>query len=694
MKFDNRLSDKKKFGMFVGGFGKRAQITIFIIIGIIILLSTGVYLYVREAGVGLPTILQPKTAPIETFITLCLERTARDALNLIGAQGGFLTLPPAILYNPTRYVDAIPGIGGGLDGPKIPYWYYEGKTQYPHYSYIQREVELYIEQNIGSCIDDFRAFKDEFDIVERSNVTATVLLNEEDTVASIDYAIDVMPKGSEEVTRKDKFIVVMKVKVKKMWRLAGDILKAENENMDFERMTLNFMALHPPSEIPFSGLTFQCGRMLWSVIDIKQKLERDMQGVVAGVRFRQTDHPPFLAPDDEYEKFRGFLAGDVLPKQLPPPDAYDYFQYYFPIGSDNEYPDLIAGAQFKKEWGIRLKVTPSDGVRMQSGVADLKSKILSFLCMNQYHFVYDVTFPVVISVRDPDAFNGQGFVFRYAFPVNIFHNRGNRDITPAVYFEPVDRVGDYCEVTSGPVREIIVRDKIFRNELSGVELNFNCFTQNCKLGTTKTNNRHLQWSGQLPEGCTGAFIIANKSGYLEAKDQIYAQNPFDMELYPTVPVTFSVRRHQENSPNVARFLGPDEWAIVNINLDDPELSIYTKFGADQNFNNTKTFELVRANKASYEVTVMLLKTVGGEDMLTGGWIGTWNVTSDELEDAKEVRFHAMQSYPIPDPADTMALVATYELMTNTTGYPDIRPEIIRQDSDEEEEVGFFSIGEE
>jgi hypothetical protein len=630
---------------------------------------------------------------VEKYIDLCLERTARDALNIIGAQGGFLVIPESIAYNPTRYVDAIPGIGSSIDGPKIPFWYYDGRSRYPHYTYIQRQVELYIEQNIDGCLDDFRAFRDEFTIVERTNVTATVLLNEEDTVAGIDYAVDIQPRGSEEITRKDKFIVVMEVKVKKMWRLAGEILESENQNEDFERMTLNFMALHPPSEIPFTGLTFQCGREVWNLIDIKQKLQRDLQGVVAGVRFRNTNHPPFLAPEEEYEKYRGFLAGDILPKSLPPSDSYDYFQYYFPIAGDSEYPDIIAGAQYKKEWGMRIKATPSDGVRMQSGVADLKSKILSFLCVNQYHFVYDVTYPVVIALRDPDAFNGQGFVFRYAFPVNIFHNRGSRDITPAIYFEPTDRVGDYCEIVGGIEREIIVRDKLFRNELSGVELNFNCFTQNCKLGITKTNNRHLQWSGKLPEGCTGAFIIANKSGYLEAKAQIYAENPFDMELYPTVPVTFSVRRHQENSPNVARFLGPDEWAIVNINLVDPELSIYTKFGADQNFNNTKTFDLVRAKKVSYEVTVMLLKTVGSEDMLTGGWIGTWNVSDDELEDAKEVRFHAMQAYPIPDPADTMALVRTYELMTNTTAYPTIKPEIIRQDSDEEEEVGFFSMGE-
>ncbi|MBI4739038.1 hypothetical protein HY772_05770 [Candidatus Woesearchaeota archaeon] len=160
-----------------------------------------------------------------------------------------------------------------------------------------------------------------------------------------------------------------------------------------------------------------------------------------------------------------------------------------------------------------------------------------------------------------------------------------------------------------------------------------------------------------------------------------------MEMYPTVPVTYSVRRHQENSPNVARFLEPDEYAIINVNLKDPQVSIFTKFGADENFNNSKTFELVRADKLTYEVSVMLLKTVGENDNLIGGWIGSWTVDAADIEDAKEVRFHVMQKYPIPETTET--LLETYNLITNITAYPDVKPEIIRIDTGAEE-AGFFS----
>ena len=132
---------------------KRGQITVFIIIGMIILFSVGTYMYLREQGANAPKFLQPKTPPVEAFIELCTQRTAQQAINLIGTQGGFLSIPPEIALNPTRYVSAIPGFGGpGV--PKIPFWFYRGRTEIPSIEFIQREIENYVAANINYCLKD------------------------------------------------------------------------------------------------------------------------------------------------------------------------------------------------------------------------------------------------------------------------------------------------------------------------------------------------------------------------------------------------------------------------------------------------------------------------------------------------------------------------------------------------------------
>lgn len=71
---------------------KRAQVTIFIIIGIILLLSTVlvIYLVSRQSVKPLEeAIIVPESAkPVHEFITGCLEQTSKRGVALLGQQGG------------------------------------------------------------------------------------------------------------------------------------------------------------------------------------------------------------------------------------------------------------------------------------------------------------------------------------------------------------------------------------------------------------------------------------------------------------------------------------------------------------------------------------------------------------------------------------------------------------------------------
>ena len=74
-----------------------------------------------------------------------------------------------------------------------------------------------------------------------------------------------------------------------------------------------------------------------------------------------------------------------------------------------------------------LTARPSDGVKLQSNLGHGNRDYLSFICVNAYHFTYDVTYPLLVSITDPDAFKGDGYTFRFSFPVIIDHNEGKRD---------------------------------------------------------------------------------------------------------------------------------------------------------------------------------------------------------------------------------------------------------------------------
>jgi hypothetical protein len=327
---------------------------------------------------------------------------------------------------------------------------------------------------------------------------------------------------------------------------------------------------------------------------------------------------------------------------------------------------------------------------------------MSFLCLNTYHFVYDVVYPVTIHISYPDAFFGQGYTFRFAFPVQIFHNQADRNLKPARIIEPIEYDIDPCESYGTEKRQIIVRDSSTYAEISGVNLTFDCIRQQCELGETETNNRHFIWEGYFPSGCYAPVIIAKKDNYLETKKQFDYSEPFYIDMHPTQTVEFQVKRVAENAPQASKFLEPNMHAIVNIEHDDPPLSLYSMFDSEGQFTKPQktvykdvkgidysfptTFDLLRED-ATYYVNVLLLERLNDQtDIMIGGWVGNWTVKAWEVQDAKKVVFNVMQKYPKPTSMkDLNQMMGVYNLIYNRSAYPDVQPEIIRYDSPDEVE---------
>ncbi|MBW2965276.1 hypothetical protein KY363_07500, partial [Candidatus Woesearchaeota archaeon] len=206
---------------------RKAQITVFIIIGVIILISVGIYSYMRLAEVSPADILQPKAPPVVEFIDACLERVAKEAIQTMGDQGGYISVPEDIALNPSRHVDLVPGLGGTY-APKVPYWYFDGKTEIPGLEYMAVQVEEYVNQNLGYCLQNYSTLTDEYDIEELSNYSADVDFAEKDTVVGLDYKVRISPKGGGEVIDRETFQVKLDVQVKRMWNLSVELLEAEN----------------------------------------------------------------------------------------------------------------------------------------------------------------------------------------------------------------------------------------------------------------------------------------------------------------------------------------------------------------------------------------------------------------------------------------------------------------------------------
>ena len=86
---------------------------------------------------------------------------------------------------------------------------------------------------------------------------------------------------------------------------------------------------------------------------------------------------------------------------------------------------------------LLLNALPHDGRWLKSKVVRGSKQLIPFFCMNQWHFSYDIIYPVKVVLKDETAFDGEGYVFQYATPVVISDNapeRVNFGIRP---FEPM-----------------------------------------------------------------------------------------------------------------------------------------------------------------------------------------------------------------------------------------------------------------
>lgn len=125
---------------------KKAQVTIFVVIAIVILASILVFIFLFPKGssenkFSNDAAVNAKYNELRTQIINCEEFSSRDALDLIGAQGGYYKVPKES-YD--------------LGFIKIPYFYYEDgkRILVPSNTEVEKQLGLFVDDVIKVCLDN------------------------------------------------------------------------------------------------------------------------------------------------------------------------------------------------------------------------------------------------------------------------------------------------------------------------------------------------------------------------------------------------------------------------------------------------------------------------------------------------------------------------------------------------------------
>lgn len=234
---------------------KRGQITIFIIIGLVIIIILGIVLYIRTSSnqsTNQDAVLD--TSSVNNLLTSCAKMTAQDAVIYVGLRGGDIFSE--------KYATFL--------AINVPYYYYEGVDLSPSDQVITDSLKFYMDSALKTCTNGFQSFKDQGYTIEEGEVNSTVTIADEDVIFDINYPITVVKGETRDVISGSSASV--KVNLFKMAKAARDYVVAQKDEPNAFRLK-HLMDIASAADLKFEVFDREEGKVVISLVDESIKIK-------------------------------------------------------------------------------------------------------------------------------------------------------------------------------------------------------------------------------------------------------------------------------------------------------------------------------------------------------------------------------------------------------------------------------------
>ena len=150
---------------------KKSQITMFIILGIVILAVIGLVIFLKgnviksyfEQQLSKTSSVPPQLQVVKEHIDDCLETTGKESIYYITQHGGYYKVPKetSIVYFTEE----------------VPYYYLNKKIYIPSIDTMEREVTNYILDNLKECLDFNYFIQTGFNITAKNYSVSTKIMD-------------------------------------------------------------------------------------------------------------------------------------------------------------------------------------------------------------------------------------------------------------------------------------------------------------------------------------------------------------------------------------------------------------------------------------------------------------------------------------------------------------------------------------
>lgn len=215
---------RKKRGRFTQG-----QITVFIILGIAIILMLGVAIIIQQITVIEPQIKKIALQGIESskineFVNNCLKQTSQQGIRLIVMQGGYLNPEGNPKYNE---------LGDGLptkthyffSGATLPYLWFDKKSQLRQINDVKTMLGRYVAVEMQNCLN-FSSFEKQNYHIKKPDLKETkadVIFSDESVAVNFKYPA-VFERAGAKTTFED-FSAIIPLRLFLLYNIAEKLLR-------------------------------------------------------------------------------------------------------------------------------------------------------------------------------------------------------------------------------------------------------------------------------------------------------------------------------------------------------------------------------------------------------------------------------------------------------------------------------------
>ncbi len=489
-------------------YNRRGQVAIYIIVAIVILGAILAVVLFRgefqDVG-GIPAELQP----VYTNYLNCVEQELSNGIELAGSQGGRVGIGDyqegsdfAPFSSHLNFV-----------GLSIPYWYYISgngliKENVPTKSEMENELEGFLEVGVRNCdFDSFyeQGFEIELGDIERVNVD--VLDGEVRAVVSNDVVVS----RGDNSARKTVHEVSVDSKLGEFYNFAVNVYNKEKGEAFLEDYSEDVLRLYAPVD----GVEIQCSPKIWRTQEVADELKSGLEGNIAALKL-------------------GAKTGQE-----------DYFTVDYAPAEDRDVRFL-----YSRNWPSKFEVTPASNVLMMAEPVGTQEGlgILGF-CYVPYHFVYDLSYPVLIQISDNFE------IFQFPVVVVIDNNLPRQGGESSFVDTSLEDESDACNFVEDSA---LIRTFDVNLNPVEAEISYQCFDDVCPLGTTALDGGSASLDAFVPS-CLNGQLIANAEGFAE-KRILFSSNSetnadiiLDREYEISVDVRVAGRGMREGETAVVHF---------------------------------------------------------------------------------------------------------------------------------------------